>query len=56
MKSAGAPTEGLKGQFFQMLANLDRKTFWSVKVEGGERLVIRTDFNLLYPFAFMYFQ
>ncbi len=55
IKSAGAPTEGLPGNFFQMLAKLDRTTFIKVKVEGGERLVVRTEFNLLYPFAALYF-
>jgi hypothetical protein len=55
LKGAGAPTDGATGHFFQTLVKLDRIPVGSVKVEGGDRLVVRTEFNLLIVFAGMNF-
>jgi hypothetical protein len=56
IKSSGAPTDGLQGQFLQMLAKLDRSPLCTVKVQGGERLVIRAEYSMLHPLAALYFE
>lgn len=47
IKNTGAPTDGPAGQFFDKFAKLDRLPILTVKVDGGDKLVVRQEIGLL---------